>query len=138
MTTVQVRQVAGLELEGVGAVRKLAIDLAPGRGGRGAGFEPGELLLLALGGCMIHNMKIFADRNDIALTGVAAEVAAEDAETAPKRLGTIRIRFRLEGALTSEDEARLLRVASHCKIHNTLTSPPAFEVAVDRGMLHDR
>jgi putative redox protein len=132
MTTVQVRHIEGLRLEGTSVSGKLAIDLAPGRGGTGTGVEPGELLLLALGGCMLHNMKIFADRNNIPLGAVEVELTGENSETAPKRFGRILIRFTLDGALTPADEARLLRVASRCKIHNTLEHPPTFEVAVER------
>lgn len=138
MATVSVRQVEGLRLEGASESGTLAIDLGQSRGGTGAGFEPGELLLFALGGCMVHNMRIFADRNRILLGAVEAELTAESSDSAPKRISKILIRLRLDGNLTPEDEARLLRVANRCKIHNTLEHPPTFEVAVERGALRGR
>lgn len=106
---------------------ELIVDDTLEAGGPGDGFRPSELLMGALGACMIGTMVQFARNQDIEVKDVYVDVADEELMH-PERIGTIRVKMELS---TDADDRRiktLERVASACKIHNTLGSNPAIEL----------
>ena len=105
---------------------ELIIDDTTKAGGPGDGFRPTELLLGALGSCMIGTMVTFARNQGIEVEDISMTVEDEALEH-PDRIGTIRVAMKLS---TDADDRRLKtleRVAGACKIHNTLESAPHIE-----------
>jgi uncharacterized OsmC-like protein len=102
---------------------QLTIDRLPEQGGSGEGFRPTELLLLALGSCMMGTLWTFAENQKIPVQGIHLELTSEELPH-PERVGRIEVRMEVEGDILPKDRERLMRVAQHCKIHNTLKRPP--------------
>jgi uncharacterized OsmC-like protein len=123
---VEVTQVEGRRMAIRARGLELIVDDTLEAGGPGDGWRPSELLMGALGTCMIGTMINFATNQGISVSDISMEVEEETVEH-PERLGTIRITMRLD---TDADDRRLRtleRVAGACKIHNTLERSPEIE-----------
>jgi putative redox protein len=98
------------------------------QGGTDAGMTPPELLLASLGTCVAYYVAEFcAARHLDCEAGVT--VRGEIMHN-PGRIGAIDIDVTLPVNLSSERLNALLRTATHCTIHNTLTCPPEIRVQV--------
>lgn len=106
----------------------LAVDLLPEDGGPSDGFRSAELLLGALGACTAGTMRAFAVKQGIeGFEGIDIIVNGETAK-APERVASLRLEVQIKGDLSEADRERLLRVGSHCKVHNTLHNEPNIEM----------
>lgn len=74
--TVALRNVPGTEAAlGWAGSHTLVVDRAPGvAGGMGLGFNGGELLALALGGCLCNDLRYAAHADGVALGEIAVSV----------------------------------------------------------------
>jgi uncharacterized OsmC-like protein len=120
---VEVEQIDGRRM----AIRtrglEVIVDDTLEAGGPGDGMRPVELLMGALGSCMIGTMITFARNQGISVSDISMTLEDEVLEH-PERIGTIRIAMHLD---TDADDRRirtLERVAGACKIHNTLERSP--------------
>ncbi len=129
---VEVERLDGKHLEV--RARGLAVDIdeLEEAGGSGQGFRPTELLLGALGACMAGTMLTFAANESIPVDEVVVRLEDEVAPR-PKRIDRIRVEMTVGGDLSERQAASLRRVASACKIHNTLTAGVSVEVAFEAG-----
>lgn len=77
-TTVEIRSLADSSLAvGSSGARTVTIDRAKEAGGLGLGFNGGELLLLAIGGCYSNDIYREAAKRGIPVHGVQVKVTAE-------------------------------------------------------------
>src|SRR5215475_3687115 len=77
-TTVEIRNVSGTSLAvGSAGARTITIDRAKESGGLGLGFNGGELLLLAIGGCYSNDIFREAAKRNVSVTSVQVKVHAE-------------------------------------------------------------
>ena len=77
----------------------------------------------ALAACMAGTMLNFARNQEIPVHGISISMADEAAEH-PDRIARIAIDMRVAADATDRQKASLQRVASACKIHNTLETSP--------------
>lgn len=77
--TVELRNIAGTGAAlGWAGAHTVVVDRPEGRaGGSGLGFNGGELLALAVGGCFCNDLRYAADAMDIGLDQVAVTVLLE-------------------------------------------------------------
>jgi putative redox protein len=114
---------------------EFAADEPVAAGGADAGPSPYEFLLTALGTCTVMTLRLYAQRRGYPLTGVTVEldhdrIHAEDCatcDTKENRVDRIRRKVTVDGDLTGEQRADLLRVADRCPVHRTLTSEIVIE-----------
>lgn len=104
------------------------VTLAVGR--VGPGFRSVELLLAALGSCMLGTMLVFAENSAIELDGVRLELEPVLAGR-PERVDEIRMRMVVAGDVEPRRLASLRRVAEHCKVHSTLERGPLLSLEVE-------
>ena len=112
-----------------GTLQARARDVAVPVGRAGAGLRSSELLLAALGSCMLGTMLAFAENVGVELDGVSLELEPVLAER-PERVAEIRMTMRIAGDVEPRRLESLRRVAEHCKVHSTLERQPALTLDV--------
>lgn len=85
--------------------------------GKGEAFSPTDLVCAALGSCMMTIMGIYADRNQIDLSGTSFEITKTMAAD-PRRISKIEITFQMKSAraLTDDQQEKLRRAALTCPV----------------------
>jgi len=114
------------------AVRQhtVTVDQPASDGGEDTAPTPTELFIASLASCVAFYARRFAARHDIPTDGLA--VTAEFSMAShPARVGEITLQLHVPAELSSEQQASLLAVTSHCTVHSTLMQPP--EVRIELG-----
>jgi organic hydroperoxide reductase OsmC/OhrA len=77
--TVELRNIAGTEAAlGWAGAHTLVVDRSQGKaGGQGLGFNGGELLALAIGGCFCNDLRYVAHARGIQLGGIEVKVTLD-------------------------------------------------------------
>ncbi len=97
-------------------------------GGKDAGPNPYELLLMSLGACTSMTLRLYARRKQLPLTRVSvrlrhSRIHAEDCadcETKTEFIDRIERQIELEGELDPQQRQRLSEIANMCPVHRTL------------------
>ena len=113
----------------IGTMQFIA-DEPPSVGGDGAGPNPYDFLLAALGSCTNMTVKMYADRKGWPLDRLEthlrhAKVHSEegsDGGSSTAKVDRIERHVVIDGALDSEQRARLMEIADRCPVHRTLHS----------------
>jgi putative redox protein len=109
----------------------LVADEPVGAGGADRGPGPYDLLMAALGACMSMTIALYARTKKWPLETVAirlthSRIYARDCADCMVRddtmLDRINTEVQLTGALTTEQERKLMEVAHKCPVHRTLMS----------------
>jgi len=89
-------------------------------GGGNVGPSPERLILGSLGTCTAITVKMVAARRNWPLTGIRVELQLNP-DGKPESGNDIVRRVRLEGGLSDEQRAQLLKIANVCPMHKLLT-----------------
>ncbi len=89
-------------------------------GGGNTAPGPDRLILASLGACTAITVKMVAERRGIPLTGVQVALALNPAGR-PELGNDITRSITLEGDLSEEQRAQLLKIANLCPMHKLLT-----------------
>ena len=95
-------------------------DEPPEMGGGNAGPTPERLVLASLGACTAITVQMVAARRQWPLTGIEVELQLNPAGKAEAGSDIVRL-IRLQGELTEDQKAQLLKIANACPIHKLLT-----------------
>ncbi len=87
--------------------------------GKGVRFSPTDLLVAALGSCMMTIMGIVAKRDNIKLEGASFRAEKHMIEN-PRRIGKIVLEICMPAGLTDEQKKKLEKVAHTCPVHQSL------------------
>ncbi|HWR04943.1 MAG TPA: OsmC family protein [Humidesulfovibrio sp.] len=99
-------------------------DTAPEYGGAFAGFKPVDLLEAALANCITMVVRIAADKRNIPLTGISVRVGLNREN---KDESVFEYAIDMQGDLTDEQRATLLRAASGCPVKKILSGAVSFK-----------
>ena len=94
-----------------------------------SGPTPTELFVGALASCVAFYAGRFLERHGLARDGLRVEGRWAFADDRPARVARIDLRVGLPEGFPPELIDRLLAVATHCTVHNSITSAPV--VAID-------
>lgn len=87
--------------------------------GKGERFSPTDMVVSALGACMMTIMGIVAKRDGIKFEGVTFRGEKHMIES-PRRIGKIVLEFKMPGGLTDEQKRKLEKFAYSCPVHQAL------------------
>ncbi len=101
-------------------------------GGEGTTFSPTDLVAAALGSCVLTTIGMFAERNEIDLTGCGIHVTKEMTTEAPRRIARLAATVTLPADGVPEGfRERLEKIAHTCPVAKSLGPdvelPMAFE-----------
>lgn len=101
---------------------KLTTDAPLDNNGKGEAFSPTDLLCTSLACCMITVMGIAAEKKDIEIGSIHADIE-KIMETDPRRVGEIKIHLKIEDKKYGFRERRLLEAAAKsCPVVKSLSS----------------
>jgi putative redox protein len=114
---------------------ELVVD-QPGRDGGGdAGPTPTELFVAGLASCVAFYAGRFLARHDVSPGGLAVTCDWEMAVDRPARVASIRVRIDLPDGFPPELRDRLVAVATHCTVHNSLERAPQVDIVTTETAL---
>jgi putative redox protein len=99
-------------------------DTTPNNGGAGVGFHPHALLEAALATCINISVRMCATREGIPLAAITTRVSLDRSE--PDE-AVFHHEVELQGDLTADQRAKLLKVASASPVRRTLMRTIRFE-----------
>jgi organic hydroperoxide reductase OsmC/OhrA len=122
-TTVELRNIEGTEaaLGWAGNSHTLVVDRPEGKaGGQGLGFNGGQLLALAIGGCFCNDLRYVAHRMGVKLGKVSVTVTL-DMDGEPLLSQAARLDVSCE-TLDGSDPAMVIEASKKkCMVANSLT-----------------
>ncbi len=109
----------------------LATDAAKSQGGLGENFSPTDLVVVALGTCILTTVAMVAQRHQLDLTGMSASMEKEMVTTLVRRIGSIGMTITLPPALrlSAADRERLENAARRCPVKQSLH--PEIDIRVE-------
>lgn len=109
-------------------------------GGTDLGPNPYQFLAAGLGACTAMTLRIYARHKNLALEHVSVEITHDKRhgeEINPGKgtgkVDVFRREIRLEGDLSEDERASLLRIADRCPVHKTLHSASVIETVLRRN-----
>lgn len=106
----------------------LLVDQPTDAGGGDAGPTPTELFVASLAGCVAFYAGRYLSRHGLSPDGLRVDADFDMAADRPARVAVIRVRITLPDSVPEHRRRALLAVASHCTVHNSLSSPPRVRV----------
>ncbi len=121
MTVVNVRLVDGTMGVATAGPHAIVVDRALASDGTYLGMIGGELLLTAVGTCLMTTFVGAARKRDIELTRAEFQVTGEH-QNAPSRYVSIAVEATIEADASQEEIDKLLKIAERgCTVSNTIS-----------------
>lgn len=122
-----VQHVDGLRFLTTAGEHTVVVDAAPKDGGGGTALSAPQMFAAALGACMCEFVANSCRLREIPFERLSLELEYEELER-PRRLGEVRATLQIEPEPPEDVKRRLIGVAKHATLVNTIRRPP--EVAV--------
>jgi putative redox protein len=125
----------GLTVQHVDGMRFLAtrdghtvvVDAAPEDGGGGTAMSGPQLFVAALGACILEFVLNSCRLRGIPVERLSVEMAYQEVPR-PRRIGEVQAMIHLEPDPPDEVKRRLVGVARHATLTNTLVRPPGVDI----------
>ena len=122
-----VQHVDGLRFLATVGGHAVVVDAALEDGGAGTALSAPQMFAAALGACMLEFVANSCRLREISFERLSLELECEEMER-PRRIGAVRATFHIEPEPPEDVKRRLIGVAKHATLINTLARPP--EVAI--------
>lgn len=106
---------------------RILVDQPTDAGGEDLAPTPTELFIAGLASCVGFYARRYLRRHQLPTSGLAVEVSYE-LGTTPARVATVDMRIVVPQGVPDARRAALLAVASHCTVHNSITTPPDISI----------
>jgi putative redox protein len=106
------------------------VDQPVDAGGTDTAPNPTELFVVSLAACVAFYARRFLARHTLPTEGLSVSADYALAER-PARVSEINVSIGMPKGVPEELRERLLAVASHCTVHNTLELPPRVNVELE-------
>ena len=120
---IEVKYLGDLRTESLHLDSKSTIisDAPKDHDGLGRKFAPTDLVVSALGSCLLTIMGIVAKRRKIDMSGSYANIEKTMSEN-PRRISSINVNIYLSNNITNKDKNILYKASKHCPVHNSLNN----------------
>jgi uncharacterized OsmC-like protein len=122
-----VQHVDGLRFLATVDNHTVVVDAAPKDGGAGTALSAPQLFAAAIGACICEFVTSSCRLHNILFERLGVEIACEELER-PRRLGAVDVQVRIEPQPPEEMKRRLLGVAKHATLVNTLARAPEMTI----------
>jgi putative redox protein len=112
----------------------LVIDTKKEVGGTETGFQPIDLILVSLAGCMAFDMVSILKKMKSELKHFSVSVEGERATEHPKRYTKILIKFKTNDEIKEADLQKVFELSrdKYCSVFWTLQIPPEINFAFEK------
>ena len=119
--TVELRNIAGTEAAlGWAGGHTIVVDRPEGKaGGKGLGFNGGQLLALAIGGCFCNDLRYTAEAMGVVLTSISVTVTV-DLAGEPLLATAATMHVACEAASGADPRAVIDHAKATCMVSNSL------------------
>jgi organic hydroperoxide reductase OsmC/OhrA len=133
-TTIEYRTLPGTRAaEGRAGAHSVIADRPEGKaGGLGLGFNGGELLALAIGGCFCNDIQAIADEMSVRVTDLRVSVTV-DFDGSPSRATNVRMQVDCKLADGSDPAELIERAKAITTIGNSVRSGFPVEIEAAHG-----
>ena len=129
MSTITARYLDGDRFAVSARDHLFTVDQPTADGGEDSAPTPTELFVASLVSCVAFYARRYLARHDLPTDGL--RVTGEyDLSLRPARVASIRVDITLPDGVPADRRDALLAIASHCTVHNSLTTPPEVTVAL--------
>jgi uncharacterized OsmC-like protein len=118
-----VEHVDGLRFLTTMGEHAIFVDAAPEDGGGGTALSAPQLFVTALGACVLEFVVNSCRLREVQFDRLSLELEYEELER-PRRVGEVKATLHIEPDLPEDVKQRLVGVARHATLINTLTRPP--------------
>lgn len=131
-TSLAVQHIDGMRFLATADGHTAVVDAAPQDGGQGTALSAPQLFVAAIGACVLEFVANSCRLRGIPVERLSVEVGYEEAQQ-PRRVGTLEMVINIEPDPGAEVQRRLLGVARHATLMNTLAHPPEVEIVFAKG-----
>ncbi len=118
-----VQHVDGMRFLATADGHTVVVDAAPEDGGGGTAMSAPQLLVAAMGACILEFVLNSCRLRGVPVEWLSVEMVHEEVPR-PRRLGTLKATIHIEPDPSDEVKRRLAGVARHATLVNTLVRPP--------------
>jgi uncharacterized OsmC-like protein len=122
-----VQHVDGLRFLATAEGHAVVVDAAPEDGGAGTALSAPRLFAAAVGACILEFVTNSCRLRGIPFERLSLEMDFEE-QASPRRVGVLEVTIHIEPEPPEDVRRRLIGVARHATLVNTLVRPP--EVAI--------
>ncbi len=95
------------------AGHQIIADEPESKGGKNKGPDPFSLLLSSLGSCVVITLRMYADRKEMNVDRIAADVTMNSDQN-------INVAIEIDGDITDKERKRLKQIADMCPVNKFL------------------
>ena len=95
------------------AGHQIIADEPEEKGGKNKGPDPFSLLLSSLGSCVVITLRMYADRKEMKVDRIAADVTMDSDQN-------IHVAIEIDGDVTDKERQRLKQIADMCPVNKFL------------------
>ena len=110
----------------------VTVDAAPEDGGGGTAPSAPQLFAASVGACVLEFVVNSCRLRDLPLDRLSVEVTGEEQDR-PRRIGAMEVLIRMEPEPPEDVKRRLIGVARHATVINTLTRPPEVNIRFEES-----
>jgi uncharacterized OsmC-like protein len=118
-----VQHVDGLRFLATAEGRAVVVDAAPEDGGAGTALSAPRLFAAAVGACVLEFVANSCRLRGIPFERLSLEMDFEE-QARPRRVGVLEVTIHIEPEPPEDVRRRLIGVARHATLVNTLVRPP--------------
>ncbi len=127
-----VQHVDGMRFLATAEGHTVVLDAAPQDGGGGSALSAPQSFVAALGACVLEFVANSSRLRGLPVDRLSVEVTYEEVPK-PRRIEALEMLIRIEPEPPEEVKRRLLSVARHATLINTLAHPPQAEIRFDEA-----